>query len=368
VLSACRDVAAELEANRDTFAQYRERARKAGAVIVPAMAFFGGLGDLPATAAMGDWAAADEAHIAYALSSWHPTAGTRRSGAVSRERRGDVRLRYSGGQWERRSDAAPVLEWTFPEPVGVREVIGEFTMADVVTVPQHLSIPDVTTYMTVEAVRDLAAPHTPVPTAADRSGRSDQTFLVDAVVRSGGVERRATASGQDIYAVTAPLVAEALERVLTGRTKTVGVASAGEIFDAPDFLHALAPNIALDLHPQGESPHVNWPCVRDLWWQPTTVPRLATDIADLRYARPVCGRVYPRGVERVWDGGTSAQSPALCEVVSCVVPAVPCRCSCSPACCSQGVRPSSSGRRSRPVHRVRRRGRRARPRRPVGGR
>ncbi|MFK8905992.1 saccharopine dehydrogenase family protein [Streptomyces sp. YS-3] len=243
------DVAAELEANLDTFAHYRERARDAGAVIVPAMAFFGGLGDLLATAAMGDWTEADEAHIAYALSSWHPTAGTRLSGAVSRERRGDHRLLYRGGQWERRTDQTPTLEWSFPDPIGPRQVIGEFTMADVVTVPQHLSIPDVTTYMTAEAVRDIAAPHTPAPTATDRSGRSDQTFLVDAVVRSGGAERRATASGQDIYAVTAPLVVEALERVLTGRTAATGVASAGEIFDAPDFLHALAPHITFDLHP-----------------------------------------------------------------------------------------------------------------------
>lgn len=244
------DVAAELEANLDTFADYRERVLGTGAVIVPAMAFFGGLGDLLATAAMGDWTEADEAHIAYALSSWHPTTGTRLSGAVSRERRGDHRLRYRGGQWEQRTDQAPSLEWTFPHPIGRRQVIGEFTMADVVTVPQHLSIPDVTTYMTAEAVRDIAAPHTPAPTATDEGGRSDQTFLVDAVVRSGGAERRATASGQDIYAVTAPLVAEALERVLTGRVRTTGVASAGEIFDAPDFLHALAPHITLDLSPQ----------------------------------------------------------------------------------------------------------------------
>ncbi|MEU8434156.1 saccharopine dehydrogenase NADP-binding domain-containing protein [Streptomyces sp. NPDC029216] len=244
------DVAAELEANLDTFAHYRERAREAGAVVVPAMAFFGGLGDLLVTAAMGDWTAADEAHIAYALSSWHPTAGTRLSGAVSRERRGDVRLRYRGGQWERRADAAPTLEWAFPEPVGPREVIGEFTMADVVTVPHHLPIPDVTTYMTAEAVRDIAAPQTPAPTATDENGRSDQTFLVDVVVRSGGAERRATAGGRDIYAVTAPLAVEALERVLTGRTRAVGVASAGEIFDAPDFLHALAPHVVFDLHPQ----------------------------------------------------------------------------------------------------------------------
>jgi hypothetical protein len=198
---------------------------------------------------MGDWTEADEAHIAYALSSWHPTAGTRLSGAVSRERRGDHRLRYRGGKWERRTDAAPALEWTFPEPVGRRPVIGEFTMADVVTVPQHLVIPDVTTYMSAEAARDVVSPDTQAPAAADESGRSDQTFLVDAVVRRGDTERRATARGQDIYAVTAPLVAEALDRVLTGRIRSLGVVPAGEIFDAPDFLRALEPHIALDLHP-----------------------------------------------------------------------------------------------------------------------
>ncbi|MFF7946198.1 saccharopine dehydrogenase family protein [Streptomyces griseorubiginosus] len=244
------DVAAELEANLDTFAHYRERARDEAAVIVPAMAFFGGLGDLLVTTAMGDWTEADEAHIAYALSSWHPTAGTRRSGAVSRERRGARRLRYRGGQWEHRTDAAPTAQWNFPEPMGSRPVIGEFTMADVVTVAQHLAIPDVTTYMTTQAVQDIADPDTPAPTATDENGRSDQAFLVDVVVRSAGAERRATARGHDIYAVTAPLVAEALERVVTGRTRTVGVVSAGEIFDAADFLHALAPHITFDLYVQ----------------------------------------------------------------------------------------------------------------------
>ena len=55
------DVAAEVEASADTLAHVTDRARVAGAVIVPAMAFDGDLGDLLATAAVGDWAAADEA-------------------------------------------------------------------------------------------------------------------------------------------------------------------------------------------------------------------------------------------------------------------------------------------------------------------
>ncbi|MFA1540517.1 saccharopine dehydrogenase family protein [Actinomadura monticuli] len=240
------DVAAEIEANADTFAHFGDRARAAGAVVVPAMAFYGGLGDLLVTAAMGDWTAADEAHIAYGLSGWHPTAGTRASGRVSGERRDGRRVRFTGGRLEYRHDDPPTLEWTFPDPMGPRTVIGEFTMADVVTVPSHLPIPEVRTYMTVEAAQDIAAPDTPSPAAADEHGRSAQTFLVDVVVRSGGVERRAVATGRDIYAVTAPLAVEAVDRILTGRTKTTGVASAGEIFDAPDFLRALSPHISVE--------------------------------------------------------------------------------------------------------------------------
>lgn len=241
------DVAAEIEANADTFARFGGRARAAGAVVVPAMAFFGGLGDLLATAAMGDWTAADEAHIAYGLSSWHPTEGTRASGDVSRERRDGRRVRYANGRLEYRTDAPPTLKWSFPEPMGVREVIGEFTMADVITIPSHLPIPEVRTYMAVEAATDLSSPDTPAPAAADERGRSAQTFLVDVVVRAGDHERRAIATGRDIYAITAPLAVEAVGRILTGRTKVTGVASAGEIFDAADFLDALSPHITLEL-------------------------------------------------------------------------------------------------------------------------
>src|ERR1700735_311645 len=120
------DVAAEIEANIDTFTHFADRARDAGIAVVPAMAFFGGLGDLLATTAMGDWTAADEAHIAYGLSRSHPTAGTLAAGQVPRPRRGGRRVRYAGGRLELRDDAPPTLEWPFPAPLGTRTVIGEF--------------------------------------------------------------------------------------------------------------------------------------------------------------------------------------------------------------------------------------------------
>ncbi|MFF9094299.1 saccharopine dehydrogenase NADP-binding domain-containing protein [Streptomyces sp. NPDC014802] len=241
------DVAAEIEANADTFAHFAERGRRAGALIVPAMAFYGGLGDLLVSAAMGDWTEADEVHVAYGLDSWHPTPGTRLAGKVSAERRGGRRVRFTRGRLEYHDEALPTLTWPFPQPMGSRPVIGGFTMADVVTVPSHLAVPEVRTYMTTEAAGGVSSPDTPTPTAVDERGRSAQTFLVDVVVRRGDAQRGAVAAGKDIYAVTAPLAVEAVARILDGRTRTVGVASAGEIFDPLDFLGSLAPHITVTL-------------------------------------------------------------------------------------------------------------------------
>lgn len=69
-------------------------------------------------------------------------------------------------------------------------------MADVVTVPSHLKVPEVRTYMAVDAAQDLSAPDASAPAAVDEHGRSAQTFLVDVVVRSGDAERRAVARGR----------------------------------------------------------------------------------------------------------------------------------------------------------------------------
>lgn len=153
------------------------------------------------------------------------------SGAVSRERRGGRRVRFTGGRLDYHDDDTdlPVVAWEFP--AGPRDVLAGFTMTDVVTVPSHRDVAEVRTLMSVAAARELAAP---------AGERSPETFTVDVVVHSGGQRRRITATGRDIYAVTAPLAVEAVERILTGRIRRTGVASAGTMFDARDFLGALA--------------------------------------------------------------------------------------------------------------------------------
>jgi hypothetical protein len=128
--------------------------------------------------------------------------------------------------------------------------MGEFTMADTVTISRHIRVPEIRSYMTLAAVRDVAAPDA-APPVIEASGRSSQSFVVDVVVRQGQIERRALARGHDIYAFTAPLVVEAAERVINGVVKGAGVFTAGEAFDAPDFLRALCPrHLTFELCPQ----------------------------------------------------------------------------------------------------------------------
>jgi hypothetical protein len=207
------------------------------------MAFYGGLGDLLATAAMGDWADADEIRIAIALDSWLPTRGTRLTGARNTAKR----LVVSGNRLQAIADPPPTRSWVFPAPFGKQEVVG-LPLSEIITMSRHLRSPEIHAYMNLEPLKDLRDPQTPPPTPADASGRSSQKFLVDVVVRKGNEERRAMAHGRDIYAVTAPLVVEAAARLVTGSCGTTGVASAGQGFDARDFLGSLkAEDIVVEL-------------------------------------------------------------------------------------------------------------------------
>ncbi len=59
------------------------------------------------------------------------------------------------------------------------------------------------------------------------------------IVRKGSDTRRASARGRDIYAFTAPLICEAVERILAGAVSQSGAVAPGEVFDSKGFLTAL---------------------------------------------------------------------------------------------------------------------------------
>jgi short subunit dehydrogenase-like uncharacterized protein len=229
------DVTAEQASAQATLATFDAAAREAGVVVLPAMSFFGGLGDLLATEAVGDWDNADVA-IHIALDSWHPTAGTHATGARNTARR----LVITGGKLAPLPEPAPESSWEFPAPFGRQDVV-EVPLSETVLIARHLRVAALHNWITTLPLADLGDASTPPPKAADATGRSAQTFLVEAVAQSGNAKRRARASGRDIYATTAPLVCEALARVLDGASAGGGAFAPGELFDATDCLKSLAP-------------------------------------------------------------------------------------------------------------------------------
>jgi hypothetical protein len=68
---------------------------------------------------------------------------------------------------------------------------------------------------------------------------SAQRFVVEAIVRRAGQTRRAIATGRDIYGFTAPLVCEAVQRLLASDGQLAGALAPGQVFDAEGFLQAL---------------------------------------------------------------------------------------------------------------------------------
>jgi short subunit dehydrogenase-like uncharacterized protein len=230
------DVTAEQASALAIFERFGAPARDARIVVVPAMGFYGGLGDLLATAAMGDWASAVEIRIGIALDSWRPTLGTRLTG----QRNTATRLVIAEGRLTPFDNPAPTTSWSFPEPFGVQDTM-ELPFTETIVIGRHLRVENLHTYLNMTPLRDLRDSTTPPPEAADESGRSAQTFMVDVMVRNEMDTRRAIGRGRDIYAFTAPLVVEAAQRILEGDAKGVGVLAPGEMFDATNFLRALTP-------------------------------------------------------------------------------------------------------------------------------
>jgi hypothetical protein len=227
------DVTAEQGSALSTLEQFDAPARQHDVVVVPAAGFYGGLGDLLATHAMHGRTHADRIDIAIALDSWWPTRGTRSTGA----RNTAPRLTISDGELTQLGPSAPKT-WNFPQPFGTQEVI-ELPFTETILLSRHVRVREMHNYLNQAPLRDLRDPATPEPVAADAQGRSNQHFLIDVIARSGDEERRVTASGRDIYAITAPIVVEAVERVCQSTRHNAGAFALGQLVDPDAFLASL---------------------------------------------------------------------------------------------------------------------------------
>lgn len=228
------DVTAEQPAVQLLYRELDAPARDAGLAVVPAMAFYGGLADLLVTAALDGGSRADEVEVAIGLDRWWPTPGTRATG----ERNTATRQVIRSGALAPLASPAPTGTWSYPAPLGDQSVV-ELPFSEVIVMHRHLEIGALRSYLTTTSLAELRDAATPSPTAVDETGRSDQQFVVDVVIRRGSGTRRVSAAGRDIYAVSAPILVEGALRLLEGQHQAAGAVAPGQVFDADDVLAAL---------------------------------------------------------------------------------------------------------------------------------
>jgi len=238
------DVTAEQASAQATLDSYDRQARDAGVVVIPAAGFYGGLADLLATALVGDGSVGDIT-TAVALDRWWPTEGTRKTG----ERNRVPRVAVEGGQLVPINPSGASIDWAFAPPHGTQAVT-EMPFSEIITISRHLPVRSLHSYLSANALGDVRNADTPAPTAVDALGRSAQQFAMEVVTTDRRGARRAIARGQDIYAVSAPIVVEAAARILTRSFKRSGTMTLGEAFSAIDFLSALAlTHLAVEFDP-----------------------------------------------------------------------------------------------------------------------
>lgn len=232
------DITAEQRSVRQSLATYADEARERGTVVLPAMAFYGGLADLLAADMARRLGSIDSIEIGVALDYWHPTEGTRKTGDRNTARR----LVVADGRLTPMPRSSQGRDWTFPEPFGRQEVVA-VPLSEIVTIHRHIAARSVHSYLNLAPLRDLEDSRTPAPTAMGPSGRSSQHFVMDIRATAGEARGRIAASGCDIYAITAPIVVEACSRVLNDPPDIGGTYAPAELFDTEAFLSALAPHL-----------------------------------------------------------------------------------------------------------------------------
>ncbi len=233
------DVTAEQASALAVFERFDAPARAAGLAVIPAAGFYGGLADLLATALLGADAAKDDVSdltVAVALDRWWPTEGTRRTG----ERNTVPRLVVDDARLVPMPLPAAESTWRFGAPHGQQATI-ELPFSEVITISRHLRVRSLRAVLTRSSLDDIRDASTPPPASTDAHGRSAQRFEMVVEARRGGSARTAVARGQDIYAVSAPLVVEAAARLMHPDFARAGALALGQAFDAGDFLRALAP-------------------------------------------------------------------------------------------------------------------------------
>jgi short subunit dehydrogenase-like uncharacterized protein len=250
---------------------YEALARRSGAVLVPACGFEVALADCAAAllgrslqsrmrdANPGDHPARlDEINITYALSGRGSSLATRRSAIRALA---TSWIGYDEGQWVGTAPGSRTRRVRLPG--GPRPALS-FPSSEIVTIPTHMPVRSVSTWMTISPFAFVWGPAM-VPFFARLAGgpvggltlalisrialppksglRSEARFALQVEARSDGRRQALTLAGQGVYELTAEIVAYAAGQMVLPDYDRVGV---------------LAPAAALDPHALLDQAQAHW--------------------------------------------------------------------------------------------------------------
>lgn len=249
---------------QQVFERHGAEAERTGAALVPAMGFDYGPGDCLARIVCRDHEPVQDLVMAYAMEGFGMTRGTLRSGL---EMVAGATVTYRDGAWVPQDTGVLRASFTFPEPIG-RQRMSRYPAGEVVTVPRHSDVRNVTALLTTRsAVPEpatllmvygepllAAVLKTPLrdvlgnaigrlPEGPAEADRRAARFTVAAVATGvDGSVTQGVVRGNDVYGLTAvSLVWGALHMAAPGydRRGPLGPAAA---FDPDAYLGDMAPH------------------------------------------------------------------------------------------------------------------------------
>lgn len=236
-----------------------EWARRQHVAVVSAQAFEIAVSDCAAAIAAEGFAEVGAVQITY-VTRFHPSQGTQRTVLRMLQSTGYA---YAGGDWVEETPARLLRFVDFPAPLG-RVAALSFPSAEIITIPRHLKVREVRTFMSLPliAARLLSATapclrlllHTPLlrlVTAAIGSGtggpdastrrRDDFDVAVDVRGVRGGraTHRRVLVHGRDPYGLTAVIAAYGAEHMCQQGYDAAGVLAPAVAFAPRPLLNHL---------------------------------------------------------------------------------------------------------------------------------
>jgi short subunit dehydrogenase-like uncharacterized protein len=246
------DTSGEQQFAREVYERFGPEAERNGIVLLTSFGFDYVPGDLAARLAAEGLEPLDEIVVAYSVADVSSSRGTRRS--VAGIMRQQV-VAWSGGKLVPSRFAATTRNVVFP--FGERAVV-EWGGTEPLSVPRHTDVREVRSYVRAPRLAAKLAPAArlvaPLFRLSAAVGRRDPgpeerakaRFAVVAQARAPAGSRRVAIVGEDVYGLTALLIARGAEALLQGEARGAGALAPAEAFEARTLIDRLGPLLRLE--------------------------------------------------------------------------------------------------------------------------